>query len=198
MSLTIPELRQALNTEDARKAFWINIYNAYFLLLRQQEWQRPHIFREPLVPIAGTRFSLDEIEHGILRRCRAKWALGYLPSPLFRRSVRQLMLQRPDYRIHFALNCGARSCPPICFYSEERVNAQLDLATQGFLEQETVVDETHKVLHTTRLMRWYLGDFGGFHGIRQLLVRTLGLKPQSWRIRFQSYDWRESLYRFSS
>jgi hypothetical protein len=198
MRLTIPELQQHLPTDNARKAFWINIYNAYFLLLRQQGWQRPDIFREPLVPVAGKRFSLDEIEHGILRRCRSKWALGYLPSPFFRRSVYRLMLQRPDYRIHFALNCGARGCPPIGFYREDQIQQQLDTATHGFLEQETVVDETHKILHTTRLMRWYLGDFGGFHGIRQLLVRTLGLKPQSWRIHFQSYDWRESLYRFSS
>ncbi|MCR9099576.1 MAG: DUF547 domain-containing protein [bacterium] len=198
MRLTIPELQQHLPTDNARKAFWINIYNAYFLLLRQQGWQRPDIFGEPLVPVAGKRFSLDEIEHGILRRCRSKWALGYLPSPFFRRSVYRLMLQRPDYRIHFALNCGARGCPPIGFYREDQIQQQLDTATHGFLEQETVVDETHKILHTTRLMRWYLGDFGGFHGIRQLLVRTLGLKPQSWRIHFQSYDWRESLYRFSS
>jgi hypothetical protein len=197
MTLSISELQQKLNTEAARKAFWINIYNAYFLLLRQQGWERPDIFREPLIPVAGKRFSLDEIEHGILRRCRAKWALGYLPNPFFRRSVHQLMLQKSDYRIHFALNCGARGCPPIGFYREDIINEQLDIATHGFLEQETVIDETHNILHTTRLMRWYIGDFGGFHGIRTLLVDTLGLYPGQWRIRFQSYDSRESLYRFS-
>ena len=197
MAISLPELKQALKTEEAKKAFWINIYNAYFLLLRQQEWQRPEIFRERLVPIAGRRFSLDEIEHGILRRCRAKWALGFLPDPFCSLTVRRLMLKRSDFRIHFALNCGARSCPPIAFYQEDQVNAQLELATRSFLEQETMVDEGQRVLYTTRLMRWYLGDFGGFSGVRKILVRTLDLEKRNWRIRFQSYDWRESLYRFS-
>ena len=34
-----------------------------------------------------------------------------------------------DFRIHFALNCGAKSCPPIAFYSYDKINDQLDLAT---------------------------------------------------------------------
>lgn len=197
MSMPLSELRQQLQGEQERKAFWINIYNAYFLLLRQQEWSRPDIFREPLVPIAGQRFSLDEIEHGILRRCRIKWAAGYLPNPFYRLTIRRLMLQRTDYRIHFALNCGARSCPPITFYQASRVEEQLDLATHSFLEQETTIDESGRTLYTTRLLRWYIGDFGGLNGVRKLLARTLQLEDRNWRIRFRPYDWREALYRFS-
>ena len=38
------------------------------------------------------------------------------------------------YRIHFALNCGAKSCPPIKTFTGEEVDTQLNLATQAFLE----------------------------------------------------------------
>jgi hypothetical protein len=195
-SLDFNTLRRGLKTDQERKAFWINIYNAYYLLLRQLEWERPQIFQMKLIPLAGKRFSLDEIEHGILRRCRVKWAAGFLPSPFYRLSVYQLMLKRSDYRIHFALNCGAVSCPPICFYKQEEVEEQLDMATLSFLEQETKIDREHLTLHVSRLLRWYLGDFGGFAGLRQMLYKTLKLEPLGWRLRFRSYDWTERLYNF--
>ena len=194
--LDFDELRHGLKTDQERKAFWINIYNAYYLLLRQLEWDRPIVFKMKLVPLAGKRFSLDEIEHGILRRCRVKWAAGFLPSPFYRFPIYQLMLKRSDCRVHFALNCGAKSCPPIAFYSTDRLEEQLDMATYSFLEQETRIDRERLTLHVSQLLRWYVGDFGGFRGLRQLLYETLDLEPLSWRLRFRPYDWTERLYNF--
>jgi thiol-disulfide isomerase/thioredoxin len=34
--------------------------------------------------------------------------------------------KKVDYRIHFALNCGAKSCPPIVYYSPEKLDQQLE------------------------------------------------------------------------
>lgn len=194
--LDFDTLRQGLKTDQERKAFWINIYNAYYLLLRQLEWERPLVFQMKLVPLAGMRFSLDEIEHGILRRCRAKWAAGFLPSPFYRFPIYQLMLKKSDCRIHFALNCGAKSCPPIAFYKVEKLEDQLDVATYSFLEQETRIDREKLTLHVSQLLRWYVGDFGGFRGLRQLLYHTLDLEPLGWHLRFRPYDWADRLYNF--
>lgn len=57
-------------------------------------------------------FSLDDIEHGILR-CNTP-PPGASDSPFDASDERKpLSLTRLDPRLHFALNCGARSCPPI-------------------------------------------------------------------------------------
>ena len=79
--INLDSLEVALNNDDRRTAFWINIYNAYFQILRIRDGRTaPAIYREPLVFIAGQRFSLDDIEHGILRRYRWKFSLGFLPN----------------------------------------------------------------------------------------------------------------------
>ncbi len=112
-----------LYNDDAIKTFWINIYNAWFQILATREKKKsPEIFTGKLITIADTKFSLDDIEHGILRRYRWKLSRGYLPELFPGRLIKQLAVAKIDYRIHFALNCGAKSCPPIAFYTYFNIN----------------------------------------------------------------------------
>lgn len=46
---------------------------------------------------------------------------------------RKFMLQVVDPRIHFTLNCGAESCPPIGVYDADKLENQLARATKGFI-----------------------------------------------------------------
>jgi hypothetical protein len=102
-----------------------------------------------------------------------------------------------DYRIHFALNCGAKSCPPIAFYKIDNIEKQLDLATQSFLENETIVDEEKKVVTVTKLMLWFKGDFGGKDGIKKILARYLRKDFKSFTINYSEYNWDTSLNNFT-
>ena len=61
--------------------------------------------------------------------------------------------------IHFALNCGAKGCPPIGVYSAESLDSQLDRATRGYLD-ETVVDISKNIVKISMLFKWYRHDFG--------------------------------------
>lgn len=64
-------LIEGLNNDEAIKTFWINMYNAWFQILAIREKKTmPEIFTGKLITIAKTKFSLDDIEHGILRRYR--------------------------------------------------------------------------------------------------------------------------------
>ena len=62
-----------LSNDKLRKAFWINIYNAYtkYLIVSRKInrtlLHKPWIFFLPKINIGGHKFSLDDIEHGILR-----------------------------------------------------------------------------------------------------------------------------------
>ena len=187
-------LSAALDTDARKKAFWVNCYNAYFqLLATEKHLEKPAIFQDRVLTIAGVALSLDDIEHGILRKHRYKWSLGYLPDPFASRTIRHWAVSERDYRIHFALNCGAKSCPPIAFYDADKIDAQLDLATLSFLEGETEVFPEKKEIHTTRLFQWFKGDFGGGKGIRRILHAHLGIETKGWKVVFTSYDWEEQL-----
>lgn len=197
-ALPFEALTGALDTDSRKLAFWINIYNAWFQILRSERHAgKPEIYRQRLVALAGKTFSLDDIEHGILRKYRFKWALGYLPDPFAREEVKKLAVSQRDWRIHFALNCGAVSCPPIAFYTPGKITAQLDMATLSFLEAETGIFPEKKEIHITRLFYWFIGDFGGRSGIRRILREILDIETSGWSLVFKDYDWEEKLVHFA-
>ena len=191
------ELKTQLVSDYDKKAFWINIYNAYFQTLRNQGHQKPAIYRKRLFVVAGQSFSLDDVEHGILRRFKYKYSLGFFSNIFVKRRIRRLAIDQLDYRIHFALNCGAKSCPPIGFYDSEIIDTQLDLATQSFLEAETDIDHSRKVLRTTSLFKWFLADFGGKEGIRTIYRDQLSIDVRGYKIQFKAYSWEDALSNFN-
>ncbi|HEU4470779.1 MAG TPA: DUF547 domain-containing protein [Flavisolibacter sp.] len=188
------DLKQALKTDDEKKAFWINLYNGFTQVKLQadpgQYKNRSSFFKKRDIEVAGMHFSLDDIEHGILRRSRIKWSLGYLGKLFPSGTEKALRVDRLDYRIHFALNCGAKSCPPIAYYSDELLQSQLDLATRAYLKNESGYDPVKQTVRLPRLMSWFRADFGGKKGIKNIL-RQQGIVPAGINpvIKFNRYDW---------
>jgi Protein of unknown function, DUF547 len=195
--LDMKQLVNGLNNDAAIKTFWINQYNAWFqvLAVREQK-ERPGIFTGKFILIAGKKFSLDDIEHGILRKYRWKYSRGYFPSFFPGKLIKQLAVSAIDYRIHFALNCGAKSCPPIAFYSYNDIDQQLDLAAKSFLRSEAEIDDEKKEIRVTKIMDWFLGDFGGKKGIRKIIHTVLEKEVSGYRIKFKPYNWDAALHNF--
>ena len=126
----------------------------------------------------------------MLRRSQLPWGLGYLSNPLPGGFERALRVGKRDLRVHFALNCGAASCPPIAAYTPADIGRQLDLASDSYLYGEVEYDPEGGVVRVPRLCLWYYGDFRGRNGIRSLLRRydviPDGASPQ---VRHKGYDW---------
>lgn len=196
-------LATTLTNDADKKAFWINLYNAYTQILLQQKKQRyqnrSRFFGDRIITIAGRPYSLDDIEHAILRRGRTKWSWGYITNPFLPARFKRLRVNKVDYRIHFALNCGAKSCPPIAFYSAEKLDTQLNLATANYLTSSVQYNAATKEVWVPRILSWFRADFGGKKGIRKLLT-TQGLTPAGTkpRLRFSPYDWTLSLNNFKT
>lgn len=191
-----------LGDKNAQTAFWINLYNAMILDAVVQYQIKDSIsrdfglFRRAAYRIGGMRFSVDDIEHGILRGNRRN---PYIPLTPFASDDPRLALSLdpPDPRIHFALVCGARSCPPIAFYDGEKINAQLDLAAAGFINGGGAdYDPVNETLSLSKIFSWYQDDFGGRRGV----LKTIGkytrdekaqeaLERGTLRVRYQPYDW---------
>ena len=184
----------ALDTDDLKNAFWINLYNGYTQVLLQGDpgkyKNRNSFFKSKQIDVAGMLLSLDDIEHNFLRRSKIKWSLGHLNKLFPSKREKEMRVDKVDYRIHFALNCGAKSCPPIAFYNNETLDAQLELATKAYLYSETDYDSSKNVVMLPAIMSWFRADFGGKKGMIQILKKhniiPADAKP---KIRFKDYDW---------
>ncbi len=181
-------------SDAARGAFWTNVYHAVVLdrvrqgVLTSSVKRTPGFFAATLVNVGGRPISLHGIEHGLLRCNRpAPWSFWRPLRPSDPRVA--WMLAVFDPRIHFALNCGARSCPPIAAYDEARWHAQLDLATASYLATEARAEGEAVVLPA--LMRLYARDFpdprafAAQHATTPVRARLLAGAP----VRWGTYDW---------
>lgn len=196
---TLENLTDQLKNDDQKKAFWINIYNAFVQLSLTENPDlftadnRSLFFSEPRIKIAGEFLSLDDIEHGIIRKSRVKWSLGYLRKWFRPKWERKLRVNEVDWRIHFALNCGAISCPPIAIYSAKNINKELDYMSKTYLDEHTAYNQETKTAKTVALMSWFRGDFGGKSGAKNILKNYKITPEKPEKLEFKNYDWTMSL-----
>jgi len=194
--------------QDERTAFFINIYNALVIHANvlngpPTTWlSRLRFFDKTKYIIGGRIYSLNEIENGVLRANKRGPTMLFAP---FGKSDRRLnvILEKTEPRIHFALNCGAKSCPPIKTFSAQNIDSELQTATEAYLELDEAlkVDEEAHVIHLSSLLKWYSSDFGdnAQEIVRWVLQNVtyedkkaaLGrlLEEGSWTVQYLPYDW---------
>lgn len=203
LATTTPEdLASSLISDSQRMVFWINVYNSFILILLRKNPalydNRKAFFTQPRFIIAGTKMSFDDIEHGILRRSKIKYSLGYVNKPLVSECEKMMRVQEVDWRLHMALNCGASSCPPIEIYTLENLDVQLESRAKLYLAETTELDLEKNQVTVTALMQMFRGDFGGPDGIRRIL-KSFDMIPESaWpSISYHGYDWGLALENFA-
>jgi hypothetical protein len=202
-----------LTTREEKLAFWLNPYNALIidgiihLGIRKTVKEDAGFFRRVAYNVGGFRFSADDIEHGILR-ANAGHPVIHGPQLGKHDPRRRFALEQTDFRIHFALVCGAKSCPPVNFYDADHIDSQLDLAARNFLSQDVEIDPDRQIIRLSRLLQWYASDFGAGIwvklglGDKSPLLRTIasymiddsmrtfiGTYADTMKVRFKAYDW---------
>lgn len=190
----LQDLNFELKTDEQKIAFWINIYNAFIQITLKEhpnEYEdKGAFFKKPRIQIANQLLSFDNIEHGILRKSTLKLSLGYLKKIFIPKWESTLRIQGDiDWRIHFALNCGAKSCPPVAIYSSKNLNKALNYATKKFLERQTSYNLKNKTVKTTRLFSWFRGDFKGIKGVKKILIDYKIVPEMPNQLVFKKYDW---------
>ncbi|MDT0607113.1 DUF547 domain-containing protein [Croceitalea rosinachiae] len=200
-NIELEELTTQLKTDTQKLAFWVNIYNAYIQVILNKNPElyenRGDFFSRDQITIAKNEISFDKIEHGIIRRSQSKIGLGYVKKGFPDKFERLLRVENQDYRIHFALNCGAKDCPPVGIYSPIRLNEQFAKSTELFLKQSSNYDSTENKVYVTSLFSWFRGDFGGKDGIQEILKKQ-GVIPTTdgVAIDYKDYNWTLALDNF--
>ncbi|XP_064384202.1 uncharacterized protein LOC135333215 [Halichondria panicea] len=189
-----------------KMAFFINIYNSLTIhglaaseelpssvLGVEQFWQKT------AYDIGGLVYSLDDIEHGVLR--------GNKPHPSASKRPfseddprAKISLKSCDPRIHFALVCGAKSCPAIQVYSGTNLELALNSAATNFCSQEVEVTAGGVVI--SKIFHWYASDFGATEKeLLQWVCQYLPVSKQeqlekllasghSVEVKSRDYDWK--------
>jgi len=206
----LQRLDMAAMEHDLRLAFVINLYNIAINQAFAQvgtprtNWQRLGFFDTVKVDVGGLLFSFNDLENGVLRGNQVPPA--HLSKP-FKSSDPRAATVIPrapiEPRIHFALNCGARSCPPIKNFTAEAVQEELRINSQAFLEEgggNLAVDLEKKTLWLTKIISWYRSDFGKKNkDVAATLLQWLRgadkeklealLAGGKFKIRHYTYDW---------
>ncbi|WP_235297550.1 DUF547 domain-containing protein [Portibacter marinus] len=200
--IDLDKLASQIDTDRKRLAFWINIYNAYIMdILKDAPGKyddRGEFFKADQIKIAGKNVSFDDIEHGVIRSSVLKLSWGYFSKWFVSEWERKLRTDHRDYRIHFALNCGAKSCPPVAIYDDQTINEDLEEITEQYLTRVSEYKEEEDKVITTPLMSWFRGDFGGKSGSKEILEKFDIIPNTDVELEFGDYDWTLDLFNFTT
>ena len=164
-------------TTAAKKAFYINAYN--LLVLKQvmdhypvaSVMDVPGFFDKQKYKVAGESLTLNELENKKLR------------TPF------------KDARIHFALVCAAKSCPPLLnrAYTPQQVEKQLESQTKLALQDPafTKVLPQQKKVQVSELFKWYEADFLAEATSIKEYINKYRAKPvpAHYTVEFYTYNW---------
>ena len=164
---------QSTWSREKQMAYWINAYNALTIQMIVKNYPVTSITKlhngKPwdvgVISIDGAKKSLNDIEHKILR-------------PVY-----------GDARIHFAVNCAAKSCPKIHneAWTEENLEANLNKLTRSFLNNREANELSPSSLKLSKIFEWYREDF---QNLPEFISKhsDIKVKPNA-KISFKEYDW---------
>ena len=175
-------------SKESKLAFWINAYNAVTIrgILREYPTSsiRNHtarvfgynIWHDFQLYVGGQPYSLDHIEHKILRR-----------------------MDEP--RIHFAIVCASISCPRLLneAYTADQLTDQLETNAKDFFRraQNFRFDQRARRFHLSSILDWFGEDFGND---QKAVLRTIApwlpttaarraAQTNAASVRYLRYDW---------
>lgn len=172
--------------EPQQITFLLNAYNAFTLKLIVDHYPVKSIkdigsflkgpWDQPVVRLFGKTLTLATIEHKILRQ------------------------QYAEPRIHFAMVCAARGCPPLRSeaYRADQLDRQLDDQARQFLATpgKNRVDAAERVVYLSPIFKWFSGDFEKKSGSVMAFVQPYfpetarrALEQGHVKIEYTDYDW---------
>jgi hypothetical protein len=176
-----------LSTRAERIAYWLNAYNIFAmdLVVRNQPRRsirdvgslfRP-VWKREAGRIHGRPYSLDEIEHEILR------ALG-------------------EPRVHAGIVCASVSCPALRRepWTAAHLEAQFDDTLRRWLsnpEKGLAVDRAGNRVRLSRIFDWFEEDFEAAGGVLAFVARYASDADREWlerngagaAVEYLDYDW---------
>ena len=160
-------------SRSEKMAYWINLYNAGTVKLILDNYPLSSImnidggkpWNRKWIKVGSNTYSLNQIENDIIR-------------PRF-----------GDGRIHFAVNCAAKSCPPLHnrAFTSSNLSGTLARLTRKFVNNTAFNQITKGKLNLSNIFNWYASDFGNIQTfIGQYTDIDINADAE---VSFIDYDW---------
>jgi membrane-bound lytic murein transglycosylase B len=176
-----------------RFAFWINVYNAWTVRRVVDGWpvksirelgdEKTSVWDRELIPLGKLapdlrkdKLTLNDVENRILR-------------PVFK-----------DARVHAAIVCAARSCPPLMAsaFTAESLDVQLDEQVKAWLNDNARnrFDKAGGKAELSKVFDWFAEDFQKESGSALAWIARFRPEDKDWltaakkpALTFLEYDW---------
>ena len=165
-------------SSNKKKAFWINTYNAYTIKIILNNYPLKSIrdikidgktaWKIPFVKVGKKRYTLDQIEHKILRK------------------------KFNDPRIHVGINCASVSCPRLWnfAFTEDNIASSLDNLMKVFINDTTRNKISKNNVALSEIFNWFSKDFIKNGTIISYLNTYAAIKiSEKSSIKYLTYDW---------
>ena len=179
-----------LKTKNEKLSFWINVYNMLAIYGVMRELKKNPGFAKKgynglinkikffylnKYEVSGKKYNLMDIENILRKKCK-------------------------EPRIHFALVCGAGSCPILKdgLYSSTDIDKELDVAAELFINSTngTILDKENKTIYLSWIFKRYGRDFGDdkdsvvrfiarYHYEKDYIENNM----DELKVKYMDYDW---------
>jgi len=165
---------QAAWERSKAMAYWINAYNAFTVKLIVDNYPVGSItdleggkpWSKRWIKLGSQTYSLDQIEKEILLK------------------------KYKDARVHFAVNCAAKSCPALLnqAWTASNLESNFERQTKQFINNPQFNEISPKSAKISQLFNWYASDFGDVTAFINKYSSTQ-LKSNA-KIDFMEYNWK--------
>ncbi len=165
-------------SSNKQKAFWINAYNAYTIKLILDKYPLKSItsikkkgknaWNIPFAKVGGKLYTLDHIEHKILRKNFA------------------------DPKIHVGVNCASDSCPQLSnvAFTEDNIDAELTRLMKIFINDPSRNKISKNKVQISKIFDWFKEDFTIDSSVIGFLNKYSNVKiDEKAKVSFLQYDW---------
>ena len=155
---------------NAKLAFHLNAYNAWILRAVLDNYPMKSIkdvktlfFKRYTIKVSGRTMSFSSLENDLIRE------------------------KFKEPRVHFALNCASKSCPPLYnkAFHGSTLGRALNKLTKNFVNSSRGVNTSGGSPSVSKIFKWYESDFGDV----TKYINTYRREKISGKHSYQSYDW---------
>lgn len=165
------------STKEAKLSYYMNAYNA---------WVIKHVLDSyPIRSVTDLGLGFELFSEERIQVGGKKMSLNHLEKEL-------LINQLGEARVHFGVNCAAKSCPPLAPYAftQEEVESQLEKLSSEFISNSDVgVKLSGDSLTLSMIFNWYAEDFNP-EGVVAFVNKYRNNKiPKDVKLSYFEYDW---------
>jgi hypothetical protein len=157
-------------------AFYVDAYNAWILHEALGKYPTKSVkdalftfFTSKRIKVGGEDMSFNHLEKDVIRS------------------------KFNDPRVHFALNCASRSCPPLKSepFTADKLDSQFEGLAKSFVNSDRGVKYAadKNAAELSKIFDWYKDDFKDGGPIAFINKRRSTPLPNDVKINYQDYDW---------